>query len=44
MLLDGFNHVAVLTADTDRLHAFYGEVFGATVPGTPAARFAVAAD
>jgi catechol 2,3-dioxygenase-like lactoylglutathione lyase family enzyme len=31
MLLDGLNHVAVLTADTDRLHAFYGEVFGATV-------------
>ena len=25
------NHVALLTADTDRLHAFYGEVFGATV-------------
>jgi catechol 2,3-dioxygenase-like lactoylglutathione lyase family enzyme len=31
MLLDGLNHVAVITADTDRLHAFYGEVFGATV-------------
>jgi catechol 2,3-dioxygenase-like lactoylglutathione lyase family enzyme len=31
MLLDGLNHVAVITADTDRLHAFYGEVFGAVV-------------
>ncbi|GAA4714769.1 hypothetical protein GCM10023215_67490 [Pseudonocardia yuanmonensis] len=31
MLLDGLNHVAVITADTDRFHAFYGEVFGATV-------------
>ena len=31
MLLDGINHVAVLTADTDRLVAFYEEVFGATV-------------
>jgi catechol 2,3-dioxygenase-like lactoylglutathione lyase family enzyme len=31
MLLDGFNHVAVLTKDTDRLHAFYKEVFGARV-------------
>jgi catechol 2,3-dioxygenase-like lactoylglutathione lyase family enzyme len=31
MLLDGLNHVAVLTSDTDRLHAFYGEVFGSTV-------------
>lgn len=33
MLLDGINHVAVLTADTYRLVAFYGEVFGATVDG-----------
>ena len=33
MLLDGFNHVAVLTSDTDRLTAFYGEVFGATIDG-----------
>ena len=33
MLLDGINHVAVLTADTDRLVAFYGEHFGATVDG-----------
>jgi catechol 2,3-dioxygenase-like lactoylglutathione lyase family enzyme len=31
MLLDGLNHVAVLTNDTDRLHAFYREVFEATV-------------
>lgn len=33
MLLDGIDHVAVLTADTDRLLAFYGEVFGATADG-----------
>ncbi|HXY94895.1 MAG TPA: VOC family protein [Acidimicrobiia bacterium] len=31
MLLDGMNHVAILTADTERLHAFYREVFDATV-------------
>jgi catechol 2,3-dioxygenase-like lactoylglutathione lyase family enzyme len=31
MLLDGVNHVAVVTKDTDRFHAFYTEVFGATV-------------
>ena len=31
MLLDGFNHVAILTRDTDRLHAFYREVFDAVV-------------
>jgi catechol 2,3-dioxygenase-like lactoylglutathione lyase family enzyme len=31
MLLDGINHVAVLTNDTDRLHGFYREVFDATV-------------
>jgi catechol 2,3-dioxygenase-like lactoylglutathione lyase family enzyme len=31
MLLDGFDHVAVLTADTDRFVAFYREVFGAEV-------------
>ena len=31
MLLDGVNHVASLTADTDRLHAFYRDVFDATV-------------
>jgi catechol 2,3-dioxygenase-like lactoylglutathione lyase family enzyme len=29
MLLGGIDHVAVLTADTDRFTAFYGEVFGA---------------
>jgi catechol 2,3-dioxygenase-like lactoylglutathione lyase family enzyme len=31
MLLKGINHVAVLTNDTARLHAFYHEVFDATV-------------
>ena len=31
MLTDGFNHVAVITADTERFHAFYQEVFDATV-------------
>jgi catechol 2,3-dioxygenase-like lactoylglutathione lyase family enzyme len=31
MLLDGFNHVAVLTSDTERLQAFYSEVFDAVV-------------
>ncbi len=31
MLLDGINHVALVTADSDRLAAFYGEVFDATV-------------
>jgi catechol 2,3-dioxygenase-like lactoylglutathione lyase family enzyme len=31
MLLEGVNHVAILTADSDRLHAFYREVFDATV-------------
>jgi catechol 2,3-dioxygenase-like lactoylglutathione lyase family enzyme len=31
MLLDGVNHVAVITGDTDRLHSFYREVFDATV-------------
>ena len=34
MLLDGFNHVAVLTRDTERFVRFYGEVFGAEVIGT----------
>lgn len=33
VLLDGFNHVAILTADTDRFVAFYREVFDATVDG-----------
>jgi catechol 2,3-dioxygenase-like lactoylglutathione lyase family enzyme len=31
MLLSGINHVAVLTQDTERFHAFYRDVFGATV-------------
>lgn len=31
MLLNGMNHVAVLTSDTERLHRFYVEVFDATV-------------
>jgi catechol 2,3-dioxygenase-like lactoylglutathione lyase family enzyme len=39
MLTNGFNHVAILTNDTERLHAFYAEVFDATVlrdgPETP---------
>jgi catechol 2,3-dioxygenase-like lactoylglutathione lyase family enzyme len=30
MLTDGFNHVAVITKDADRLLEFYGAVFGAT--------------
>jgi catechol 2,3-dioxygenase-like lactoylglutathione lyase family enzyme len=30
MLLDGINHVAVMTGDTDRLLEFYGAVFDAT--------------
>lgn len=33
MLLDGINHVAIITNDTDRFVAFYSEVFGATVDG-----------
>jgi catechol 2,3-dioxygenase-like lactoylglutathione lyase family enzyme len=31
MLLDGFNHVAILTADTKRFVSFYQEVFEAEV-------------
>ena len=31
MLLDGINHVALLTSDTDRLVRFYAEVFDAGV-------------
>ena len=31
MLLGGINHVAILTKNTDRLHAFYRDVFDATV-------------
>ncbi len=34
MLLDGFNHVAILTNDTDRFVAFYREVFDAEVTGS----------
>ena len=34
----GFNHVATLTADLDRLTAFYGRAFGATVTFEMAAR------
>jgi len=33
MLLDGFNHVAVITKDSDRFHRFYEEIFGAEVIG-----------
>ncbi len=33
MLLDGINHVATLTNDTDRLVGFYRDMFGATVDG-----------
>ena len=31
MLTTGFNHVAIITKDTKRLHRFYEEVFDATV-------------
>jgi len=31
MLLNGVNHVAVMTSDSDRMHSFYREVFEATV-------------
>jgi catechol 2,3-dioxygenase-like lactoylglutathione lyase family enzyme len=31
VLTSGFNHVAILTNDTERLHAFYEEVFDAEV-------------
>ena len=31
MLLNGVNHVAILTHDTDRLVAFYREVFDAEI-------------
>jgi catechol 2,3-dioxygenase-like lactoylglutathione lyase family enzyme len=31
MLTSGFNHVAVLTSDTERFHVFYEEVFEAVV-------------
>ena len=31
MLTRGINHVAIMTSDTDRLHAFYCEVFDGSV-------------
>ena len=31
MLLDGVNHVAIITKDAHRLHAFYRDIFDATV-------------
>jgi len=34
MLLDGVNHVAILTSDTERFVNFYGDVFEAEVDGT----------
>jgi catechol 2,3-dioxygenase-like lactoylglutathione lyase family enzyme len=34
MLLNGFNHIAVLTTDTDRFVEFYGDVFGAEMIGS----------
>jgi catechol 2,3-dioxygenase-like lactoylglutathione lyase family enzyme len=34
MLLDGFNHVALLTGSTERFVRFYSEVFGAEALGT----------
>ena len=34
MLLDGVNHVAILTGDTDRFVKFYREVFDAEVAGS----------
>lgn len=33
MLLDGFNHVAILTSDTERFVNFYREIFDASVDG-----------
>jgi len=33
MLLDGINHVAVITQDTERFVEFYADVFGAEVGG-----------
>jgi catechol 2,3-dioxygenase-like lactoylglutathione lyase family enzyme len=35
VLLDGFNHVALISGDIERLRAFYTEVFDAEV-GPPA--------
>ena len=34
MLLDGINHVAILTSDTERFVAFYRDVFDAEVDGS----------
>ena len=34
MLLEGVNHVAILTSDTERFVNFYREVFGAEVDGS----------
>jgi catechol 2,3-dioxygenase-like lactoylglutathione lyase family enzyme len=34
VLLEGFNHVAILTADTGRFVEFYKDVFGAEVAGS----------
>ncbi len=31
MLLNGLDHVATITSDSDRLHRFYADMFGATV-------------
>jgi len=42
MLTDGFNHVALLTKDMERLHRFYEQVFDAThqhVQGGPVGPF-----
>ena len=44
MLVNGINHVAVVTEDVDRFCAFYTDVFGATVvfaETTPAFRHAI---
>jgi catechol 2,3-dioxygenase-like lactoylglutathione lyase family enzyme len=35
MLTSGFDHVAVLTADTDAFVSFFADVFGAEVAGVP---------
>jgi catechol 2,3-dioxygenase-like lactoylglutathione lyase family enzyme len=48
MLLSGINHVATLTSDTDRIHAFYRDMFDAEVvidrteaPEGPGFRFSI---
>lgn len=33
MLVNGFNHVAILTSDTDRFVRFYRDIFDAEVFG-----------